>query len=119
MERAIANWSTDGGSGSEWNQLIRSNGSYSDGAGHIYSLLNPANHYFAQAQVGSTTAGHYSEHAVSGAPERLEGRHAFPIAVPEAALASAAIRFSGGTHVGDSGSIAGWDGARLGGRGHR
>lgn len=59
----------------------------------------------------------YSEHAVSGAPERLEGRHAFPIAVPEAALASAAIRFSGGTHVGDSGSIAGWDGARLGGAG--
>lgn len=118
MERAIANWSTDGGSGSEWNQLIRSNGSYSDGAGYIYSLLNPANHYFAQAQVGSTTAGHYSEHAVSGAPERLEGRHAFPIVVPEAALASAAIRFSGGTHVGDSGSIgvsiAGWDGARLG-----
>ncbi|MDK8585968.1 MULTISPECIES: hypothetical protein [Corynebacterium] len=44
MERAIANWSTDGGSGSEWNQLIRSNGSYSGGAGHIYSLLNPANH---------------------------------------------------------------------------
>lgn len=58
---------------------------------------------------------------MSGAPERLEGRHAFPIAVPEAALASAAIRFSGGTHVGDSGSIglsiAGWDGARLGGAG--
>ncbi len=56
---------------------------------------------------------------MSGAPERLEGRHAFPIAVPETALASAAIRFSGGTHVGDSSSIgvsiAGWDGARLGG----
>lgn len=55
---------------------------------------------------------------MSGASERLEGRHAFPIAVPEAALASAAIGFSGGTHVGDSGSIgvsiAGWDGARLG-----
>ena len=55
---------------------------------------------------------------MSGASERLEGRHAFPISVPEAALASAAIRFSGGTHVGDSGSIgvsiAGWDGARLG-----
>lgn len=55
---------------------------------------------------------------MSGASERLEGRHAFPIAVPEAALAGAAIGFSGGTHVGDSGSIgvsiAGWDGARLG-----
>lgn len=55
---------------------------------------------------------------MSGASERLEGRHAFPISVPEAALASAAIRFSGGTHVVDSGSIgvsiAGWDGAWLG-----
>ena len=49
MERAIASWSTDGGSGSEWNQLNHSNGSSSGGAGHIYSLLDPANHYFAQA----------------------------------------------------------------------
>lgn len=117
MDSAIASWSTDGGSQSEWNGLIRSNGFFYGGAGHLYNMLNPANHYFAQAQVGSTTAGHYSEHAVSGTPERFEGRHAFPIAVPESALANADIRFTGGTHVGDAGkisvSIAGWNGARL------
>ena len=117
MSEAIANWSTDGGSNSEWNKLIRSNGYFTNGTGHLHNMLNPDNRYFAQAQVGNTTAGHYSTERVSGAPERLEGRHAFPIAVPESAFSRADIRFTGGTHVGDSGSIglsiSGWGGARL------
>ncbi|WP_411709554.1 CAP domain-containing protein [Corynebacterium sp. LaCa116] len=113
-DEAIDGWAD------EWSNKVSGHGI----TGHLDNMIAPTHRYFAVAEVGTATAGLFSDGRFENSAEnrtstRLDqGRHAFPIAVPTSSIDDAELFFSGGSTPGAKGSIGlrieGFNGARLG-----